>query len=632
MSGKNEKNSSQGKEKEQFVRGQINQAFKAGVGRDYASATKVLETLLITESEFLKANEDYFLEICLLLCRAFSACRKPVRAIFYGRLCIKSPKADSASFLFLGRAYLLTNDYRRAIICFEEALKIKPKNADALAMLAYTYLKARRTELAVSTFEKALELHPQDPKLNAAYLNALFVSAVKNFKNGSYELARQMFTFVINNGHDGVAPRLYLAHCLKGLKAYPEALTQYEAAIQFAPDDSSLQWYKALTLLQMQEFQAASEVLASVGLNIESDSVTEQFLALGVVRQHIQKGEWARAVVAGRLYTKVFGASAEMHMLIGEAQKKLGHIENALNHFSRALELEGENPIIYYAIFELLSDNYRWDTMQKAIVNTEKNVDFDKDDLYFYKVITASHIDNPPEEVLPHLQALVQTENYATNHKVYNALGNCYVKLGLAEIAESWYKKSLDQNPKDEEARIGLIACYEQLENEALLQKAYAEYFPDFTSNTPLRLEYIDFLKMNQKWEELVSQLEILARLTKENKNAELAYALRKNGDYRRAALIYRDMLKSRPKDSIILHNLVYCLDKLGQTKIALNLLRLARQTFGENHDTMIIEGILSLRCKQKIEAIRLFQYVIEKDPKNEVAKQYLLEAKKTIN
>ncbi|MEL3907419.1 MAG: tetratricopeptide repeat protein [Treponemataceae bacterium] len=624
MSSKNEKNASQKK-----VREQIDLAFKAGVKRDYASATKILETLLITEGEFLKSNEDCFLEICLLLCRAFSACGKPVRAIFYGRLCIKSPKADSASFFFLGRAYLLTNDYRRAVICFEEALKIKPKNAEALAMLAYTYLKAKRTELAVSTFEKALELQPKNPKLNAGYLNALFVSAVKNFKNGSYELARQMFTFVINNGHDGVAPRLYLAHCLKGIKAYPEALTQYEAAIQFAPDDSSLQWYKALTLLQMQEFHAASEVLASVGLNIEGDSVTEQFLALGVVRQHIQKAEWSRAVVAGRLYTKVFGASTEMHMLIAEAQKNLGHIENALNHYSRALEIEGENPIIYYAIFELLSDNYRWDSMQKAIVNVEKNIDFDKDDLYFYKVITASHIDNPPEEVLPHLQALVRAENYATNYKVYNALGNCYVKLGLAEIAESWYKKTLNQNPKNEEAKIGLIACYEQLENNVLLQKSYAEYFPDFPSNTPLRLEYIDFLKASQNWSELVSQLEILAKLTKENKNAELAYALRKNGDYRRAALIYRDMLKSHPKDSILLHNLVYCLDKLGQTKIALNLLQLARQTFGENHDSMIIEGILSLCCNKKIEAIRLFQYVVEKEPKNEVAKKYLMEAKK---
>lgn len=619
----NKKNTEE-KDAEIIIRTQIDESVQAGIRRDYPTAIKILENLLITQIAFLRKNEGYLYRIHILLSRAFAATGDAARAVFYGKAAAKFSGADSMVFFFLGRAYFLNKQYRQAISCFETVLKTEPNNTAALAMAAYAYLKAKRVESAIELFEKALTLEPQNPKLNAGYLNALFVSAVKNFKNGSYELARQMFTFVINNGLDGVAPRLYLAHTLKAMKAYPEALTQYDAATQFAPEDTSLQWYKALTLLLMHEVQAATEVLASIGLNLEGDSVTEQFLALGVIRQHIQKGEWQRAIVAGRLYSKTFGASTEIHMLLAEAQKNLGHIDHALNHYSRALELSENDPIVYYAIFELLSEHYRWDTMQKAIINAEETTDFNENDLYFYKVITAAHIDNPPEEVLPHLQALVQSEAYAFNHQVYNAMGTCYVKLGMPDIALRWYTKTLEQYPNDEEAKIGIIACHEQMENSPLIDQSYREYFQQFPDNVPLREEYVSFLQKEKNWGEVVSQLETLANLTRENKDFELAFALRKNGDFRRAAILFRNMLKTRQNEPILLHNLAYCLDKLGQTDTAITILQLARQTFGENHDTMIIEGILCMHCNRKAEAIRLFQYVAEKDPKNEAAIRYL--------
>lgn len=606
----------------------IEQAVQTGIKRDYTAACKILEGALLAKSEFLKEHTTYLYKIYLLLCRAYTALHKAAHAIFYGKQCTALPDADAQSYFFLGRAYHTGNDYNKAIEAFQKSLELQPNTLTTLAFLAQSYLKAKMAEEAVATFETALKLAPNNKRLNNAYLNSLFVLAVRNFKNGSYELARQMFTFIINNNVDGVAPRLYLAHTLKALHAYPEALTQYEAASVFAPDDPAFQWYKALTLLQMHEVEAAAEVLASVGLQIEGDSMTEQFLALGVVRQHIQKGDWAKAIIAGRLYMKSFGASVEMHLLLAEAQKNLKKINLSLNHYSRALELDAENPLIYYAIMELLTEHYRWDSMQKCILIAEKISGIDPDDLYYYKVITAAHIDNPPEEVLPHLQALVQSEKYAGNRFVYNALGICYVKLGLADIAVHWYEKSLAIDPQNEEAQIGLIACAEQLDNSAALAQNYASYFQSYPTNIPLRREYISFLNKSENWAELVQQLEILSKQTKEAHTNDLAFALRKNGEYRRAAILYRDMLKAAPHETMPLHNFVYCLDKLGQTTAALNLLQLARNTFGENQDTMIIEGILNLHCNRSEAAIRLFQYVAEKDPTNEVACRYLEQIK----
>lgn len=620
------------KQAENQVRSAIEEAIQAGIKRDYQTAVKLLENLLITKIEFLKQNNSYLYRIFLLLSRAYTALNKANRAVFYAQKCIDFQNADFQSFFFLGRAYNIAKNYKLAIKAFQKSLELNPNKIESLAMLGQAYLKAKRFEEAVSTFEKALELAPENKQIHAAYLNSLFVLAVRNFKNASYELARQMFTFIINNNVDGVAPRLYLAHTLKAMKAYPEALSQYEAAALFAPDDPAFQWYKALTLLQMHEVQAASEVLTKLGVNIEGDSVTEQFLALGVVRQHIKEGDWSKAIVAARLYMKSFGPTVEMHMLIAEAQKQLKKINLSLNHYSRALELDPENPLIYYAIIDLLMENYRWDSMQKILLSAEKLPNFDPDDLYYYKVITAAHIDNPPEEVLPHLQALVQAEKYATSYFVYNALGLSYVKLGLAELAIRWYKKTLEQKAHEEEAQIGLIACYEQLENKEYLAENYKSYFENYPTNVSLRREYISFLNKNEDWAELVKQLEILSLQSHELHNNELAFALRKNGEYRRAAVLYRDMLKETPNEKLALHNLAYCLDKLGQSDAAITLLKVARNTFGENADSMIIEGILCLRSNRKEEAIRVLQYVAEKDPKNDVAIAYLRQAKQEQN
>ena len=67
-----------------FVRTKIDEAMQKGIHRDYISAIKILESLLITHIEFLKQQEKYFYRICVLLCRAFTAIENPLRAIFYG--------------------------------------------------------------------------------------------------------------------------------------------------------------------------------------------------------------------------------------------------------------------------------------------------------------------------------------------------------------------------------------------------------------------------------------------------------------------------------------------------------------------------------------------------------------------
>ncbi|PIE98287.1 MAG: hypothetical protein CR988_04125 [Treponema sp.] len=614
------------------IKESIYEAIKAGKRRDYKTAIRILEDLVAAgfaevQSTPISSGGEKHPEIYLYLSRAWNAAKQPVRAIVFGKAYVSRCADDPAGWFFLGRAYLANEDYTKAAATFEKSLRIRPNNIEAMSMLGMSYLKGKQSKQAREIFEKALKIDPDNKRLNNGYMNALFVESIHLFKAGNFEIARQMLTFAINNGVDGVVPRLYLAHILRSMKAIPEALSQYNAAISFAPDDPALQWYPAAMMLEMGDMQGAIEKLAKVGFQIEDKSLSEQFLAMGVVRQHIKNGEWARAIEAGRLYTKAFGSTVEIHLLLAEAQKKIGKTDLALNHYNRALEIEPANRHIYYAVFDLLQEKFMWDSLQKAIVTAEKANCCEPKDLYYYKVITAAHIDNPAEEVLPHLQAFVKTEEHAANYLIYNAIGICYIKLGMPELAVNWYKKTININQNDEEANIGLIACYEALTEYDELYKTYNNYLSNWTDNLSIRMDFAEFLKTTNRWQDLCKQLETIAVQAKKNLDLDIAVAYRKSGDFRKAAILYRKMLRQKPEEKVLLHGLVYCLDKMGQITPAINLLQAARKTFGEKNDSMIIEGILCLRAKKRDDAIRLFQYVAEKEPENKIAAEYLTQA-----
>ncbi|CEM61309.1 tetratricopeptide repeat protein [Treponema phagedenis] len=608
----------------------IAEAVEAGKARNYPQAIKILEDLAAQgiadskEGVFSTTNKNHP-EIYLYLSRAWHAEKNYARAVVYGNAYTRRKPQDPAGWFFLGRTFLSLQNYEKAIYALTKSLAINEASLEAKALLGLAYLRAKKASQARAVFEEALQKAPKNTRLNTGYLNALFIEAVQILRKGDADTARQMLTFVINNNIDGVAPRLYLAHAFRALKAFPEALTQYKAALAFAPDDPALQWYPAAMLAQMGDIEGASEILSKAGINVKGDELSDQFLAIGTVRKHLEEGLWARAAGAARVYIKNFGSSAEVHLLMAEAQRNMGRFSAALNHCARAAKLEPDNPFVHYCIMLCLQQAGRWEELAQEIPRAEA-AGCDSDDMYYYRVVTAAHIDNPPEQVLPHLQALAQQGKADT--LLFTALGRTYVRLDMAELAIPWYQKTLEIDPDNEEAKIGLIACYEALCQNEEIHTSYQDYFSRWADNTVLRKDFIEFLQKQERWEEAADNIEILAsQISGANFAPQLALNRRKAGQYRKAAILYRSLLRQKPEEKILLHNLVYCLDKMGQTKSALNLLVAARKTFGENPDTMLIEGIFYLRDKKAEDAIKTFQYILEKNPQNERAAEFLKKA-----
>lgn len=614
------------------VSASIAEAIDAGKKRDYKTAIKILENLAaqgFAESlSPFNAEKKGFPEIYLYLSRAWVAEKNFTRAIAYGRAYTKQNDEDPAGWFFLGRVYVFAHKFEKAIYCLEKSLQLNPSVLETRAMLGLAYLKGKKANLARKTFEEALKYAPQDAKLNNGYLNSLFIEAINEFRNGSLDLSRQMFTFVINSKMDGVLPRLYLAHTFKMLGQLDQALVHYQVACRLAPEDKSLKWYTAMIKMELGDANGASEDLATLNIQLPNDSISRKFFAMGAIKKNIEDGEYSRVAIASRIYIRSFGSSAEIRLLAAEAQRRMGNVNTALNHYKCAIDNEPENPYPYYGMLITLQDSFRWEELSRAILRAEASGVCDTEDIYYYKIITAAHIDNPPEEVLPHLQFLI--ESGKTEPAIFNALACTYVKLGMPDIAINWYEKAILLNPNDEEASVGKIACYEALDMNEDAYNQYKICFKNNSDNYSLRRDFIQFLESIEKWEEAGNELEtLMCQVSGVNFNPELALFRRKAGQYQKAAILYRKMLLAKPEEKILLHNLVFCLDKMKQSKTALELLKAARNTFGINEDTYLIEGILNMRLKHNEQAMYIFNYIAEKYPKNQHIDSFLKRIKK---
>jgi tetratricopeptide (TPR) repeat protein len=601
---------------------QFAKALKAGAHRDYKSAIAILEDLAaqgLADATAVKgagkAKEAGHPEIYLYLSRAWHAEKVYSRAIFCARTYIGYRRQDGSGWFFLGRSFMADGQYVRAAHALKKAVEFNGESIDARALLGLALLRSRRAVAARTVFEEALALAPDDPRLNQGYLNALFVEAVRAFRKGEAESARQMLTFLINNDLDGVVPRLYLAHALRALGYFPEALGQYEAAIQFAPDDPSLKWYPISILVESGDTEKAAALMAELGEEPPSGPLSARMVAMQIVRRHLDAGDWSAAAQAAHSALREDENDAQMHALMGEAMRNLGNRDASINHFIRALELDRENPAPWYGVFLNLAAAGDWESLLTSLPKAERALD-DPETIEYYRVISEANLDRDPEALLPRIQK--QVLERGVEGELVNALARTYFRLGLADLATGWYEKAISLDAENETAWLGYIACCEELDSKDGLSKAYADYLVKWADNTAIRRDYLNFLIGTEHWDLAADQLEDIARFEKTSApERQLALFRRKAGQYRSAAVIYRNMLRKKPDDRVILANLVFCLDRMGESKAALALMQRANKAFKPDAESLLIEGRLIERTGNFNAALEAYRSCVERFPKD---------------
>jgi tetratricopeptide (TPR) repeat protein len=339
-----------------------------------------------------------------------------------------------------------------------------------------------------------------------------------------------------------------------------------------------------------------------------------ELVDLFMIRAFMEAGEWRRAAAACRNWFKIRGESPMVHAICAEALRNLRDFPSAHNHLLRAIEQEPGELSFRYADILVSWEGRNRKALKKALREAGA-LGGDKNIIRRFSVLLEAQTMRDEKKILPLLQNAVRS--LGPEPELMYALGNAYLKAGFPEAARNWFQKTTLIKGDHEEAWLGEIAALEAIAQDAgasageelgSLYDRYLEIWPD---NYSIRRDRALFLIKICEYTRAAEELEKLLVWEPSNPSLRrvLAYAYRKTGRYREAAVFLKALLKERPKSIELLLEYSGCLERAGAASCAVAVLEKAREFFKDSSDIVLALGILSFRQK---EVERAFDYLRE--------------------
>ena len=574
----------------------LKEAIAAGNRRDYVKAITTLEEII---AEYEGPSEAF-----LYLGRALHAQKNYSRSLAAFNDYIALNPKSSQGYLFAGRTCMVLGFYPRAVNYLEKALKYSKKDSQIMALLGIAHLKAHHSGSAVERLQEAVEAAPEETRIYRAYLNALFIRAIRLCREENYELGIQMLRFVLENGKDGPLLRLELGRASKELGFLEEAEEHYSQALSYSPDDPMIRWYRSSINMELGRKVEAIEdlsVIRSSGAQLPDLPWNSILIDRFMISSFLEQGLWRRAADACRDWLKKRDPQPEIHAMYAEAQRNLGNYQAAVNHHYRALEYDGERLQLWYGLMLCAWEGRDFKNLKKALY-TAKKLGGEKEILTRFSILYESEHSSDIKRVITLLQKAIHT--LGPEPQLMVAMGRAYLKIGLLDEAESWFSKTMIIQAKNEEAQLGLIAVREVLFEEGRqsagenLAVSYREYLENWPDNRDIRRDEALFLVKTCEYDSAAKKLEALLAWDPANPGLRrvLAYSYRKLGNYRSAAVYLRALLKERPKDIRLLIEYCGCIERAGGAGYARLILEKAAVFFEESSEIPIALGLLAFK------------------------------------
>lgn len=608
----------------------LEEAIRAGTDRDYRRAVGLLTSLLAEGGGHGEsAKGDVGVQALLYLGRSHQALGESGRAVEAFRLYLRAGGAPAIGWFFLGRAWLAAGIHREAAQAFRKSAEADPDRAQTWALLGAACLKLKRSRVAVECLERAIALAPLDKRIYRGYLNALFVRAARLVSRGDDELARQMLGFLLENGFEGPATRLWRAKALRNLGRTAEALVDCEAALAASPGDESIRWLRAGLLIAAGK---GAEGLAEMRLlrGEEGFGNAAPGDPGGIARLRVSlafgKNRWREAAEEALALLKTRSAAppggkeaAGLHAIIAESLRALGQAERAKAHGERAVSADPGSPELRIGLALSLFDLGDY---QQALAQTEvaRSLGADAAETEYIAVLALARSDSDPEALIPRLHDLIRgraRREGGADPRLYLALGECLYRSGRPDLASTWFGRVLELIPDHELSLLYRISIAESLgdfEGRLSAAAAYLEAYPD---NDRIRHELVGHLVGGERWSEAAAVLEKGLAFGDPGEGARrlLARAWRESGRFREAAILYRDLLRASPEDGELLLALCLCLDRDGKADYALALLEAAPDEARRRAAPWIVMGVLHARKGSTEKAVDALRKATEIEP-----------------
>ena len=568
-------------------------AIELGKKRNYEEASELLLDLTKESKEIPEAF--------LFLGRSYHSLNRMNEAIqVFQHYLTLVPNSVSGNF-FLGRSLLSSGFAKNAIPHIKKAVEAHPLSMHANGFLGIAYLKAGRSDIAFKYLSTAAEKSNNETGIYKIYIGTLFLRAVSNFKTGNYDLASQMFNFLINKNFESILPFIYMGMIERENGNYKNSLSFYDKALEFSPDDKLLLYRRAVLLYKIGKSDIAVEELKK--LDIEPDIDENMYLAY----QFFNNQKFNKSLYYGNLAIRSDSQSIELHLLLGEVNRELNRLDIAENHYKKAIKLDRTRLEGRYGLALLLWMKQDYKIMLDELKKIEIS-DPDNSISNYYTVLCFCKLNYSTDITIPAIQDEIRRNN--PDPYLFTALGEQYIKADQEEFAEKWFLKAIKLNKDFNDAYYNLIKIYKKAKITSELLKSYKNYLR-LTYDLSMHIEYIQLLYKTKNFTQVIIEINKLLPSLPNNKHLlrMLSNSYRFTKKWDSAIILYRQILAKEPDNEIILQSLVFCLDNSGRKNSAIKLLDSAiRYIKTPSINLKLIKGVLHFKNKQYDEALKVFR------------------------
>jgi tetratricopeptide (TPR) repeat protein len=252
----------------------------------------------------------------------------------------------------LGMGYLDKEEYELALKEFNLAIQIDPHYAEAIKNRGNVYFFQNKFEAALKEYLKAISVDP-------GYWNAYNNAANAYWELEKVQDAMDYYDKAIKADPSAMLPYWNAANKYLDLKQYDSAAKYFEKGLSVEPKNSIFHNYLGYTLYKLERTEdALSHLNKAIAIN-PKDSLPYYDLA-GIY--------YDKAIIINKRYVE---STTNTDADKKNAEKAFNLYQEAEKNFSKAVELEPDNPAYRYRLgltyFALIEDEKALEQYQKGI-------------------------------------------------------------------------------------------------------------------------------------------------------------------------------------------------------------------------------------------------------------------------
>ena len=239
----------------------------------------------------------------------------------------------------------------------------------------------------------------------------------------------------------------------------------------------------------------------------------------------------------------------------------------------------------------------RFDDLFSEIKKIEKYYPEDETAAY-YKALTICQLDYPISETIPVLKDILK--NNKSDPYIINAIAYEYLKSDNSKDAEKWFLNSLKVTDM-KDTYTGLIKAYFRMNQKTKINAIFRKYLKIYNDDNVMRKYFITNLYEQKNYKSAIKEIEKYNLYTAGNSRMEymLAKCYLKTENFKKAIVLYRKILSENPDNVNFLMSYSYCLENIGKSNDALNILEKSLTYFKNNSRIMLTAGVMYFREKK---------------------------------